>query len=687
MKSVNEVLNLIKDMQKQDAIDYLISLLKTDEFENIEDIGWCYQYYIEAEKKQVFDGFKYNKKASSKDIPIATQIFTPRWIVEFMVDNSLKQKFKEKDIKEITFIDPCCGTGHILLYAYEVFFNEYIKDGYSIEEANKSIFEKNLYGVDIDENVVRISTEALKAKSKYDGKINVVALKNEFGSLEKNGELLNCKYDVVCTNPPYMGRKNLNEKLKKYLEQNYPNNKSELYTAFIERCMDFTKENGYLAMITIHTWMFISSYEDLRECIISEGHIEKMCHTGAATFTDLSSFNALSTILVWKKCQTQDKSCFIRLADYYNPDEKIKNINNKKNYYYINQDDFLNLPGKAFIYWLSNDLINAIKNNKRFGDFFKTKQGLATGNNKEFVKYWWEVPPEEINWNAKSIEDFHKSGKKYAPYNKGGIYRKWYGNYDYVIKFDEASFEMLKNQGNHLPSRDYYFQRGIVWSLFGFENFGVRFKDTGYVFDVSGASCFTDEKDLYYVLGYLASNVAFKFLSSIAPTVNFQVGNIASLPFKFGGNREKINSLVKENIKICKEEWSFYQTSREFTSHPFEHKKFRKETLKNTLNNFKLYYNDIRNKLKKNEEELNKEFNKIFDVNVDFHVNDRDLTIKPFDEKYFVQTYIVYKNGKLNKAEKDFVQIVLDKAFDKYMEKDYEAFKSKIYQKHVNIQS
>ena len=411
MKSINDVVNLIKDMPKQDAVFHLIDLLKSNEFENIEDIGWCYQYYIEAEKNKVFEGFKTNRKATNKDIPVATQIFTPKWIVEYMIDNTLKNKFKEKDLEKITFIDPCCGAGHILLYAYEVFLKEYLNRGFTKEEANKCIFENNLFGFDVDENVIRIAVEALKYKSNYNGKIKASALKNEFGSLKKSGELLNCKYDVVCTNPPYMGRKNLNESLKKYLEKNYPNNKSELYAAFIERCMDFTDKNGYLAMITIHSWMFISSYESLRENIIQDGYIEKMCHTGAATFTDLSSFNALSTIIIWKKCKATEKSCFIRLADYYNPDEKIKNINNKDNFFYIDQKEFLQIPGKAFIYWLPNDLMNAFKTNKRFGDYFKTKQGLATGNNKEFVKYWWEVPSNEINWDASSIEEFQKSRK------------------------------------------------------------------------------------------------------------------------------------------------------------------------------------------------------------------------------------------------------------------------------------
>ena len=238
-------------------------------------------------------------------------------------------------------------------------------------------------------------------------------------------------------------------------------------------------------------------------------------------------------------------------------------------------------------------------------------------------------------------------GKVYAPFNKGGIYRKWYGNLEYVIKFDEENYKKLLNQGNHLPSRKYYFQKGITWSLFGFENFGVRFKDYGCVFDVSGSSMFPKDSDLNYVIGYLCSNVCFKFLSCLAPTVNFQVGNISSLPFKITGDRElrnKIDELVQENIKICKEEWSFYEITLDFKAHPFALSKFKKDCLEETLKYFEKYYNNLRNTLRKNEEELNVIYSNIFDVKGDINcsINDRDLTIKPFDEKEFLKSYLSY---------------------------------------------
>ena len=574
-------------------------------------------------------------------------------------------------------------------------FIAYKNEGFSNNEAIFKILTKNLYGIDIDMAACKIAKLVLILKAStidknifnedYINNINIISIKNsnklnkrkygdlarifedsdEFGSLLKvpdiklpspnsdineflkQYEMLKQKYDIVCTNPPYMGKKNINNKLSNFLKENYPKTKSEMYSAFMERCLDFTDEKGYVSMITIHSWLFISSFRDLRNEFLNSGTFINMLHTGAATFSDLSSFNALATSFIFKKEKIDLDSCFIRLSEYYNFQEKIDNFKNKKNYYYINQNRFLEIPNEPFVYWISEKIRNCFKENKRLDDFYLAKQGLATGNNKEFIKYWFQVPYSQIALNCKSYDDFKKTNKIYSLYNKGGIYRKWYGNYDSVIKFDEENYSKLLNQGNHLPSRKYYFKKGITWSLFGFENFGVRFKDYGYVFDVSGSSMFPKEEDLYYVIGYLCSNVAFKFLSILAPTVNFQVGNVASLPFKIIDDkkiREKIDNLVKRNIEICKEEWSFYETSLEFKASPIIMERFKGKNLKESLNNFEKYYNDLRNNLRKNEEELNKIFNKIFDVEdeIDFRVNDRDLTIKPFEKKEFIKDFLSY---------------------------------------------
>ena len=721
-----------------------------EEFECVESICWLYQYFISDEKSRVFENLMKGIKVSKKDIPYATQLFTPDWIVHFLVDNSLENVIKEKRLEEISFIDPCQGTGLILSYAFDLLYNSYINQNYSREEAIINILTKNLYGIDIDENVCLITKLILMLKAEcFDEnifeKMNIICIKNsndknlkifenadEFGSLIrikendlcddkqflKQFEMLKNKYDVVCTNPPYMGKKNINKILSDFLKENYPDTKSEMYTAFIERCLDFTKENGYLAMITIHSWMFISSFSKIRKRILDSGTILKMLHTGPATFDDLSSFNALATSFVYKKKKLNIESEFIRLTDYYNLQEKIANIGNKENYYYLNQESFFEIPNQPFIYWMTEKIRNCFKNNKCLKDFYPAKQGLATGNNKEFVKFWYEVPFSEIGQNCKSTEDFFESGKIYAPYNKGGIYRKWYGNLEYVIKFNRENYFKLLESGNHLPSRKYYFQKGITWSLFGFENFGVRYKESGYVFDVSGSSMFVDDKNLYYVIGYLCSNVCFKFLSCLAPTVNFQVGNIVSLPFKIVEDekiRKKIDELVKENIEICKKEWSFYETNIEFKSHPFVQSKFKEENLEKICDKFEKEYNNLRLNLRKNEEELNKIYAKIFGIGdeIDYFVNDRDLTIKPFDRKEFLKSYLSYLVGvsvgrynlnilecdfskckykiniekvikfvksKLSYNDIDFIQTSLGCDLEKFFVKEFMKYHKKIYQ-------
>ena len=700
-----------------------------DEFENLEAIGWLYQYFISDEKERVFNNLMNSMKVEKEDIPFATQLFTPNWIVKYLVENSLGEVIKNKKLEEITFIDPCQGTGNILLYAFEVLFQEYMRQGYDTKEAVLNILTKNLYGIDIDETVCTITRLLLILNaSKYFEDVfdfvnvkemNIVCLNDEYGSLRKNICGLK-EFDVVCTNPPYMGKKNINSKLSEFLKKEYPDTKSELYAAFIERCLEFTKDKGYLAMITIHSWMFISSFAKLRKKLLDNGTFISMLHTGAATFDDLSSFNALATSFVFKKEKLDIESCFIRLADYYNLQEKMDNIDNPNNYYYIKQEQFLEIPNQPFIYWISENIRKCFKENKKLSDFYLIRQGLATGDNKEFVRLWYEVPINEIGLNYKTTEEFLKSKKVYAPYNKGGIYRKWYGNIEYVIKFDKANYEKLMNQGNHLPSRNYYFQKGITWSLFGFENFGVRFKENGYVFDVSGSSMFPKEEDLYYVMGYLCSNVCFKLLSCLAPTVNFQVGNIASLPFKISEDfnlRKRIDKLVQENIGICREEWSFYETNREFQAHPFVMPKFSKKDLKETVNYFKGYYCQLRDTLRKNEEELNRIYTKIFNVveDIDCLVNDRDLTIKPFQEQDWIKSYLSYLVGctigrydaqklmtndlkcqydidtdkmclqikkEMKQSDISYIEGLFHMSIERFWEKEFVLYHTKLYQNH-----
>ena len=724
-------------------VNKIVNEIPESNYNQVEIIGWLYQYYITDKKEIVFNNLKKNIKVRKNDIPAATQLFTPDWIVKYMVENSLGRythltnelSFYIKDfnininemenIEQIKFIDPCCGSGHILVYAFEIFVREYIKLGYSKEQAVENTIKKNIYGIDIDLRAVQLSIlsiclKAIEIDKKIFSKeciknINIINIKNsnnlnndiinfnikdtenketinyllenfknadEYGSLlkvkkrdysklekelettnflyltdvqelTKQAKILSQKYDVVCTNPPYMGRKSINEKLSNYLQKNYSKTKSEMYSAFIERCNEMTKNNGYQAMITIHTWMFITSFENVRDMLLKSGTFINMIHTGPATFTDLASFNVLATAFCLKKTKIENyESTFVRLTKYYNYQEKIDNFKTKENYYYIKQDRFKEIPGMPFIYWISNNLRNAFKENPTLGEYYSPKQGLATADNERFVRNWFEVNMNNICFNAKTNEEARKSQKRWFPYNKGGDYRKWYGNNEYVVNWENDGYEIKNFTDNNAKVRSrpqnlqYYFKKGITWSLFGFENFGARYKDYGFIFDVSGSSMFPNEKDIKYIIGYLCSNVAFKFLSLLAPTVNFQVGNIASLPFKNIDEHNEIDKLVDENINICKEDWDSNEISWDFTKPKiFE---FNEKNLCERMKKYREYYsNELREKLRKNEEKLNNFFANIYGINkdIDCLVNDRDLTLREFNEKKIITSLISYAVG------------------------------------------
>jgi hypothetical protein len=651
-----------------------------------EIIGTLHQYFIEERKSEVFNLLKSNIRVSKEDLPAATQIFTPRWLVEYLVQNSLgafcekplqswryfvkgSQSF-QRDVKNIKLIDPCMGSANILLYAFDVFIDLYKLSGVKPEDAASIILKNNLYGLEIDERAYRIAYFSLIVKARsYDENIfckkiphNLCEIQEDdktFKNAKLYGSLLNIscapknpslkrqalimsqKYDVVVTNPPYMGRKSLNSTLAAFLHTYYPQSKSELYSAFIVACIRMLNKGGICAMLTIHTWMFISSFEKLRRFVLENTQIISMLHTGAATFEELRPFNALSTAFCLKKCKHSTPSIFIRLTDYLSTQAKIENFAKKKNRFIINQHDFSSIPKSPFVYWLSHDMKNAFSKNKTLGHYCKPRQGLATGDNKRFVRRWYEVEQSEIGFGCVSICEFHASGKKYAPYNKGGGYRKWYGNNEYIIKFDKESFESLSEQGNHLPSRQHYFKEGITWSLFGFENFSVRYKPSGFVFDVSGSSMFPED-NLKYILAFLSSNVAFSFLSAIAPTVNFQVGNISSLPFKIDETAKgEIEALADENIALVKQDWDSFEVSWDFVSHPLARQGLISEAFKEWEITAQKRYNAVL----ANEKRMNEIFAKIYGVRVDSNVQKRDVSVATADLERDIRTLVSYATG------------------------------------------
>lgn len=636
------------------------------------------------------------------NITSVTQIFTPKWIAKFMIENTLN----EHDFEKVSILDPCLGAGHLLIVMFDELLKKYKeKTNYSSFEIIKKIYQEQLFGFDIDDVVIRFAkfifllkaiklcpnieiteiplpnfiqirsfnidkaskyynlTKKFKDASLVGSLIEINEsyevlnnLNNEEQNLVLLANLLNKKYDIVITNPPYMGRKVLPKDLLVYLNNNFHLGKSELYTSFIERCLNFLKKDGHLAMLTLHTFMFIKSFEGLRRHILTNYQIEKLLHLGKNTFENLNAYNALASVFIIKNKEPFKKALFVKLTDYDNNELKEEGYQSGDNRYILNQKEFLKIEGAPFIYWLTKKEIDILTKSLKLGQFATIRQGLATGDNKNFIRMWYEVPRNLIGFNFGSTKEFLESKKQYAPYNKGGDQTKWYTTSKTLIKFDETSYNKLLNMGNHLPSREYYFKEGITWSLFGFNSFNVRYKEKGYVFDVSGSSLFVDKEFEKYILAFLSSNVAFYFLSSFAPTVNFQVGNIANLPLIM--NKKMLPIINKDVEKLI--EYAYYLDTQDELSWNFCECEIIKKydytkTLKENINYYDKKINLIQQNMLLLEEQLNLIFNDIYGLELDY-------TPK---QKFLSKGYKAYLE--------EILSYVVGVVFDRYQIKGYKS--------------
>lgn len=606
---------------------------------------------------------------TSNNLTTVTQIFTPFFVATWMQENLLKNlKIK---LNEVTILDPCLGTGQLLFSLFPKLITSY--ENNDLVLTIQTIFQKQLYGFDIDEMVIilakfifvlkayeicpsyldtrplitpnfiflhpfRTTNKALKNLATKFAKINLIgsllqidkipnvdkdSLTKEEQEMLQTASLLKQKYDLVITNPPYMGRKVLPDELLSYLNEEFKYGKSELYASFIERALNYLTDNGSLAMLTLHTWLFLKSFKNLREYIINNYQIEAILHLGKNTFSNLNAYNALACAFVINNEEVKRPTLFIRLTDYADQLAKEQGLKDLKNYYYQDQKSFLSLKDTPFIYWLNQHEKELLQTTLPLSHYASLRQGLATSDNKRFIRYWYEVEKNQIGFEKNSVEEFLNSKKRYAPYNKGGDQTKWFTTSKQVIWFDEEAYQILQKQGNHLPSKEYYFKSGITWSLFGFNSFNVRYKETGYVFDVSGSSLFTSSKLEKYILGFLSSKVAFFYLSSLAPTVNFQVSNIASLPLIIDEQKLPLVDKIVDNLitkakyldKIDELSWHYqgddfylnYQSSLSFNDN---------------LNLYLQKQQSLKIDMKKEEDELDQIFQTIYQINnLSFHNN------------------------------------------------------------------
>ena len=688
---------LPNNILRQDSVlGHMVSDIPEEDWQDaVQIIGWLYQYYNTELKDDTFAQLKKNVKITKERIPAATQLFTPDWIVRYMVENSLgrlwleghpnaelhdgwkyyldeaeqepdveaqlaklREEYKTIKPEEIKVIDPCMGSGHILVYAFDVLMQIYTSAGWDQREAAQSILKNNLYGLDIDDRAAQLAYFAVMMKARqydrrfltrgiqphiyafaesntittaplhdmgitlsqdeYDTAVKQVLRlldelrdAKEYGSiltvtpcdwdllrrfavprtedeggqqllgihgeqiaapllqrLINIGEALSQQYDVVVTNPPYMAVSNAGAKVNDYVKKNFPDSKADMFAVFIERCGQMAKKNGYQAMITQHAWMFLSSFEKLRTKLL-EVDIVNMAHLGARAFEEIGGEVVQTTSFVIRKSHIADyKGEYCRLIEPTSQQGKEDMFLAGENRYAADQSNFSKIPGSPVAYWVNASILTAYEQGNLIGDSADVKIGMGTGKNEIFVREWWEVFYTKIDFSLKTINDLAESNGRYFPYNKGGEFRLWFGNLQEVLWFDTEGRRYMDTMSGHRENgaRDFYCKEGLTWSFISSSKFGIRYLPTGCFFDVAGSTLFS-RVDNAYTLGFLASCVCFDILGILNPTLNYQAGNIKSLPLLID-REDEVDERVYQNIQISKEDWDSYETSWDFKRNP-----------------------------------------------------------------------------------------------------------------------
>lgn len=761
-----KALLLPDNLLKEDSVlDKLIKDIDEESFKDqVQIIGWMYQYYNSELKDIVMKKKEYSKD----DIPAATQLFTPDWIVRYMVENSLgrlwvdghpnfnhdnwkyyleeaKQepkiieqlnKIKEEHAKlkpeDIKVLEPCMGSGHILVYAFDVLMDIYRDSGYSDRDAAQSILENNLYGLELDERAYHLAYFALMMKARSfnrkilskETKVNVLEIRessplkkehkqylgkhidlanylvDSFKDAKELGSIINLdctleqldeldtylndikdkseslglveqveihdlndvliplirqaillvqKYDAVITNPPYMAPNGIE---KVYVQKHYQDSKSDLCTVFIEKCHNLTKKNSYQAMITMHSWMFLSSYEKFRSKLLDTNILINMAHLGARAFEEIGGEVVQTTTFVLCNSHIgKYKTNFKRLVDHNSQDSKENEFLTNGNLYISYVENFNKIPGSPIAYWISSKLVSAFQDGRPLSAVCRPTQGLATADNGRFLRLWYEVCNQRIGFDCKSCDDSLRAGARWFPYNKGGDFRKWYGNNEYVVNWENDGYEIrnFKDEKGKLRSRpqntQYYFKECASWSLISSSSTAFRYKPNGFIFDVAGMSFFTDKSLLYY-LGFCNTKIAYEVLKIIAPTINFQAGDIAKLPILIDTKMiSSVESKVQDSISQSKTDWDSFETSWDFKMHPLI--KNRVSTIEKAYNLWNYECEERFNTLKSKEEELNRIFIDIYGLQdeLDPYIEDKDITVRKADLVRDVKSFISYAVG------------------------------------------
>ena len=705
-----------EDLLSQSSIlAQLRAVMTEDACRDVEIIGWLYQFYISEKKDQVFAGLKKNVKITAENIPAATQLFTPHWIVRYLVENSLGRLWllnrpqsrlvermdyyiapeePETDFLRITrpedirICDPAAGSGHMLTYAFDLLYAIYEEEGYDATDIPALILTHNLTGVEIDDRAGALAGFALAMKAaaklgrrrflRMEAKPDICVLQNvsftdaemqdvaavvgkdlftdelretlgqfeqakNFGSLIvpklrdpaetlrvveardfggdlllkdvqervisvlRMAEALSPKYHVVVANPPYMGGKGMNERLKKFLSAAYRDAKSDLMTAFMERCLSVSKKKGYAAFVTLDSWMFLGTYEKLRHSFLAKTAIRSMMHVGWNCFPDGHVYNR-GTAAVAKNQPDASPGIYLELSDTVATVDKEKLFQKRKSdvghLYSKSNLDFLKIPGNPIAFTASENVIDAFADLPSLKEVGKPCSGLQTGENDRFLKQWYEIGLSKIRLFGDPEQDI--KSKYWLPHKKGGAFRRWYGNHDYVLNWMNDGLSVKQHPGSLERNPDKWFLPGVTWSHTSSSSFSARITEQGFSFNVEGPTFFSETPEFH--LGMLCSNSAIYLMGLINPTIHYLVGTVSLVPEAAPTSKIRVHDVVVGLIALGREDWDAYETSWDFSTLPLLQPDHRNDTLEATYTTLRSHWQSMTDEMQRLEEENNRIF-------------------------------------------------------------------------------
>lgn len=677
-------------LRKDGIIARLVSDISEEDFKDqVQIVGWIYQYYNEEVKDDTYAQLKKGKKVEKDRIPSVTQLFTPDWIVRYMVENSLgriwceshpsstlrqewryyideakqepkvEQKLQEERKKkanlnpeEITILDPCCGSGHILVYAFDVLMGIYRECGYSDRDATRLIVEKNLYGLDIDDRAAQLASFAVTMKARqYDRRFlerdvtpNVMAIPEAVGipkedldlfsgtdsdlrydtatlveafregktlgslieppqmdeskirqrivslkqsssfdeqniakkmeEVQRAAVVLSTKYDCVITNPPYLNSRNMNPLMLSFVKNHFSEGSEDLFSCFIEKCLSLAKTDGYCSMLTMQSWMFLSGLKPLRKFILANKTIINMAHLGSHGFDELGGEVVQTTAFVFQnQISSNYLGTYCRLVDYTSEEKKSIAFTCLKNRFFAKQDSFHQIPGEPIAYWANEKLIHLFMGHK-LTEFAKPLMGISTGDNDIFLRLWWEPSVVSINFHASSRSTALDSKLKWFPYSKGGQFRKWYGNCEYVVNWenDGESIRNFKDKKGKLRSRpqnlNILFLPSVTWSLITSTKISFRYRNIGFVYGDAGPGLFSNSDLEYPLLGFLNTKIIQVVVDVLNPTINLSTGVVSNFPCDEKCINFNIIQLTKDLVNLSRLDWDSLETSWDFKRSP-----------------------------------------------------------------------------------------------------------------------